>query len=242
MQALFIADAHISGTKDEYQKKLTDMLLSYADKIDALFILGDLFEFWTGGNALLVKEYAEILSALKVISQRGKQIVYLEGNHDFSLGKFFKKAFNAEVYPDYFESYFDKRKFFLAHGDTANQEDFLYRVLRKSLRSFIFSALTKIIPFSIVWRIGKAFGSMGRSDWGKPDHRLTRHLREFARNKFGEGYDGVLLAHLHYPDRITANLDGKQCEYINVGGWKPDMHYLLYNGSSFEHRQFNDKN
>ncbi len=241
MKALFIADAHLRGREDKYQHKLVKLLTEETEEIDSLFILGDLFEFWAGDHPLLRMEYSDILHCLKNFKKGRKRIVYLEGNHDFLLGDFFKKELNAEIFPDYHIELINGLRFYFAHGDSVNYGDLPYIFLRKLLRSFLFRFILKVVPFGFIWRTGKRFASMGQNNWGMPDPKIKENLRNFAEGQFKKNIDVVVLAHLHFPEHIRVNQDGRECLYLNVGGWKPNMYYLVYDGEKFEHRQFRDE-
>lgn len=241
MNALFIADAHLKGRKDPYQHKLVRLLERRGEEIDTLFILGDLFEFWASDHPLLHAEYGEILNTIEKLKRSGKRIVYLEGNHDFSLGEYFQRSINAEVYPDEYIESINGLNFYFAHGDNVNKLDVPYILLRKLLRSPLFTVILKIIPFEYVWKVAIFFAGIGQKKWGTPDRKIQALLRKFAEKKFHHNIDCVVLAHLHFPELLTYNLNGRKCIYVNVGGWKPDMYYLVYYNNRFEHRQFKDE-
>jgi UDP-2,3-diacylglucosamine hydrolase len=241
MKTLFIADAHLKGKEDPYQQKLIRLLEKEGKEIGALFILGDLFEFWVSDHPILRREYCEVLNSLEKIKKMGVRIVYLEGNHDFLLGEFFKEELRAEIFQDYHVESINGLTFYFAHGDFANPRDIPYLFLRKMLRSFLFRFLLKVIPFGFIWKTGKFFASLGRDNWGRPDPKIKQELRNFAEKQFKKDIDIVILAHLHFPEFINVNKNGREHLYLNVGGWNPGLYYLIYDGKKFEHRQFSDE-
>jgi UDP-2,3-diacylglucosamine hydrolase len=238
MKILFIADAHLKGMNDPYQNKLSALLNRMAEEIDSLFILGDLFEFWVGDHPILHHQYREILNSIEKVKNLNKRIVYLEGNHDFHLENYFKKKLKAEVFPDAHVESINGMNFYFSHGDLANTSDLKYLLLRTFLRTFLFRNIIKLIPYSIVWKTGMFFASMGQNNWGQPDKKLQEYLRRFAEKIFYENIDNVILAHSHFPETRMVSVNGRKCMYINVGGWKPDMYYLIYDGKNFEHRKY----
>src|SRR3989304_2910437 len=86
MKAIFIADAHIRGLDDPKQNRLCSFLDSLKD-IDRLFILGDVFDFWTRYSKVLEYHYSPLLARFRRLLENGTHIVYVEGNHDFSEGR-----------------------------------------------------------------------------------------------------------------------------------------------------------
>src|SRR3972149_5949547 len=116
MKAIFIADAHIRGLDDPKQNRLCSFLDSLKD-IDRLFILGDLFDFWTRYSKVLEYHYSPLLARFRRLMENGTHIVYVEGNHDFSVEPFFKEILGGEVYPGFADINLNGKRLFLAHGD-----------------------------------------------------------------------------------------------------------------------------
>jgi UDP-2,3-diacylglucosamine hydrolase len=67
-------------------------------KVSALYINGDLFDFWLGDNQLCLVEYRPLLETLRELRDEGVEVVYIEGNHDFYLGKYFTDVLGASVF------------------------------------------------------------------------------------------------------------------------------------------------
>lgn len=238
MRYIFIADAHLKGKDDPYSHSLIKMLHEEMEETDGLFILGDLFEFWAGEDPLLEDQYHKILEILYEFNKRKKRIVYLEGNHDFLLKDFFQREFKAEVYPDEHIEVINGKRVYLSHGDFAQRNDYPYLILRALLRSFLFRFMLKILPFRFIWKAGIALATIGQNHWGQPNIRIQKALLKFAQQKFHSNIDCVVLAHLHFPEFERFNINGREYLYVNVGGWKPDKHYLVLNDRGFEHRQY----
>ncbi|MBI3399742.1 MAG: UDP-2,3-diacylglucosamine diphosphatase [Deltaproteobacteria bacterium] len=225
MRAIFIADAHLKGLNDPNQKHLCSFLEPLKD-IDKLFILGDLFEFWTGHNQVLEHCYAPVLSQFKRLKQNGTEIIYIEGNHDFSVAPFFKEILGGEVYPDSADINLDGKRFFLAHGDIV-EHSAGYKIWRSFLRSSIFNLIIKITPPAFVWGVAMCLSKTSRRNHKMGD-RLDTRQREFAQDKIREGFDIVILAHSHCPDVSKETVNEKKGVYANPGDWIKEFSYLVY--------------
>ncbi|MBI5047376.1 MAG: UDP-2,3-diacylglucosamine diphosphatase [Deltaproteobacteria bacterium] len=225
MRAIFIADAHLKGLHDPNQKKLCSFLETMKGS-DRLFILGDLFEFWTGYNAILEYHYAPIVNQFKRLKKSGTDIIYVEGNHDFSVAPFFKEILGGEVYPDSTDISLDEKRFFLAHGDSVEQS-MGYKIWREFLRSSLCSAIVKITPPSFVWRVAMWLSKTSRKNHQKGD-RLDNLQKEFAKEKIKQGFDIVILAHSHVPVVSEELTDMRKGVYANPGDWINNFSYLVY--------------
>src|SRR6185295_12194284 len=90
-KTLFISDLHLQETQPNTTHLLQN-LLSRCDKtVDALYILGDLFEIWIGDDDSS-EFHQQIIQSFKKLTQNGFPIFFLHGNRDFLLGKKFFEA------------------------------------------------------------------------------------------------------------------------------------------------------
>lgn len=225
MKAIFIADAHLKGLDDPNQKTLCSFIETLKD-IDKLFILGDLFEFWTGYNEILEHHYAPILTQFKKLKQAGIEIIYVEGNHDFSVAPFFKDMLGGEVYPDSADISLDGKRFFLAHGDIV-EHSVAYKIWRRFLRSKIAGRIIKIMPPAFAWKVAMLLSRRSRGNHKRGDV-LDNLQRKFAKEKIRQGFDFVALAHSHVPEVSEIAANGKNGIYANPGDWMKEFSYLVY--------------
>lgn len=225
MRAIFIADAHLKGLNDPNQKHLCAFLENLKD-IDKVFILGDLFEFWTGYNKTLEYNYSPVLVQFKRLKELSIDIIYVEGNHDFSVGPFFKDILGGAVYPDSADIMLDGKRFFLAHGDIV-EHSVNYKIWRRLLRSSITSLIIKMISHAFVWRVALWLAKTSHKNH-KIGDRLDKLQKNFAKEKIMQDFDVVIFAHSHVPEvsEITAN--GKNGVYANPGDWVKEFSYLVY--------------
>lgn len=198
MKIVFISDAHLKGLEDPNQKRVVEFLDTLG-AIDRLVVLGDLFDFWTGYNRVVERNYRPTLDALVRLKERGAEIVYIEGNHDFSMGAFFTGTLKALVCPDHLVLDLGGKKYYLSHGDTVGMTAG-YRLWRSFLRSPLFSVTAAVVRPAGVWSVALYLSDRSRHRQNKkaPDYNSTeRRLREFAAGKISEGMDGVVMGHSH---------------------------------------------
>ena len=225
MRAIFIADAHLKGLNDPNQKHLCFFLKTLKD-VDILFVLGDLFEFWTGYNKTLEYNYSPVLAQFKRLKESGTNIIYVEGNHDFSVAPFFKDILDGEVYPNSADITLDGKRFFLAHGDIA-EHSISYKIWRRFLRSPVVSIIVKIVPPFLVWKAAMILSKKSRGNHKRGDV-LDNLQREFAKEKIKQGFDIVIFAHSHVPEISEIAVNGKKGIYANPGDWIKEFSYLVY--------------
>ncbi|MFQ5737010.1 MAG: UDP-2,3-diacylglucosamine diphosphatase [Thermodesulfobacteriota bacterium] len=235
MKIVFVADAHLKGLDDPNQASLVKFLDSLAG-IDLLVILGDLFDFWGGDNRVVRRYYRPTLDALVRIKERGVKILYLEGNHDFSMGRFFIKTLEADVYGDSVEIEVDGgRRFFLAHGDIITG-GVGHAAWRQSLKSGIMRLLMTSAGPWITWKVAMALSKKSRQYSEKKE--VEARLREFAARRIASGSDAVVLGHSHVPGVHREKADGRDGTYANPGSWAGAKSYLVYEEGEFRLKQW----
>ncbi len=225
MRAIFIADAHLKGLNDPNQKHLCAFLENLKD-IDKVFILGDLFEFWTGYNKTLEYNYSPVLVQFKRLKELSTDIIYVEGNHDFSVGPFFKDILGGAVYPDSADIILDGKRFFLAHGDIV-EHSVSYKIWRRLLRSSITGLIIKMISHAFIWNVALCLSRTSRKN-DKMDDRLDKLQKNFAKEKIAQGFDIVIFAHSHVSEVSEIAANGKNGVYANPGDWVGEFSYLVY--------------
>lgn len=239
MKIIFIADSHLRGRDDPNQKDLEAFLSWLAAeerRPDKVILLGDLFDFWTGGCKLLLDHYRPVLEALKKLKDNGVGIIYLEGNHDFSMGTFFTKELSAEVFPASHELDIEGKRTFLAHGDICDDST-SYRLWRWLIRSIFFKILIRLLPDQTIWKIA---GKLSRGSRRNPlrSRELEHRLKNFTRKKIADGFDNVVLAHTHIPAIKNVVANRRKGVYANPGSFEGNKSYLQYTDGKFKVKTF----
>ncbi|MBI5810721.1 MAG: UDP-2,3-diacylglucosamine diphosphatase [Deltaproteobacteria bacterium] len=231
MKIVFIADAHLKGIDDPNQKSLSQFLSGVTGGT-LLVILGDLFDYWSGYDEAAAREYGPLLEALKKLAAKGTKIIYLEGNHDFSMGPFFTDELGARVFAASHELSINGRRFFIAHGDKVSM-GLGYALWRGFLRSPLCRLIVRIVPPETAWKIAQYLSarSRRRNDYKGVNSKVEEKLRAFAREKIAIGYYGVILAHSHVAG--IHREDGGRGLYANPGSWA-DGSYLVCDDGEFK--------
>ncbi len=223
MRAIFIADAHLRNPEDENYRLMLGFLSELPGKTDRLVILGDFFEFWVGDSPDAFPHYKPLLDQLEKVTGQGVELIFIEGNHDFHLGGYFRKLFRAKVFPDIATIEMDGKRFFLCHGDMINRDDSGYRLLRMVFRNPLTRLLVKWLPPAVPAFIARELGKQSKkshvakaSRWDYPGI-----IRKFAGERFASGDDVVVTAHFHLP--ILEKTGGHTL--LALGDWIKEFSY-----------------
>ena len=91
MSTLFISDLHLCAGRPQSNRSFFDFLEHEARSARALYILGDLFEYWVGDDDLGDPFNATVVAALARLVASGVPIYLMHGNRDFVIGEAFAR-------------------------------------------------------------------------------------------------------------------------------------------------------
>lgn len=134
--ARFVSDLHLRAERPDIADRFAAFLAdTTAKKTDALFILGDLFEYWIGDDDLAETFNAHICSLLRQTTDSGLRIFFLAGNRDFLIGDAFAQAAGMTLIDDPQKVGAGNTAILLLHGDTLCTDDLPYQQFRRLVRS-----------------------------------------------------------------------------------------------------------
>ena len=232
---LFIGDPHVCAAPpgfrlDDYRHTVLAKLafcLGVARERRCLpIILGDLFEFWIGYPRVPFTHYLPVLEALRHLREKGVEIVYFEGNHDFHMGPFFTETLKARVFRGPATIDLDGKRVYLCHGDQINRRDVGYLLLRLLLHNALTGMVARLVPASIVSVIADRMSRLSRKNHHQRRVKwdYVAILREFATARFREGYDVVITGHFHTP-LLEESPDGGKQTLLSLGDWITHFSY-----------------
>ena len=133
MTITFISDLHISESQPEIAKQFIEFLENSSKSTSALYILGDLFEYWIGDDDPN-PYYARIVSSLYDYNASGIPTYFIHGNRDFLIGEIFAKKTGVKILKDPSIIKINDEKIMLSHGDIFCTDDYEYQNTRKLTR------------------------------------------------------------------------------------------------------------
>ena len=242
IKAYFLSDAHLGLDESNQEIEKQKILLQFFDEIlkDAthVYIVGDLFDFWYEYKKVIPKKHFAFLYRLKQMSEKGIEVHYFAGNHDFYLGQFFENEINIKTWQDDYEFDLDGKRFYLWHGDGLGKKDGGYRFLKKIIRSKFSQALFRLLHPDFGIPLAMWVSGSSRLYTNQINHtRDESDYFRFAENKFKEGVDFVLMGHRHNP--LVHSLDDKK--YINLGDWINHFTYAVYEDKKLELKKYINK-
>jgi UDP-2,3-diacylglucosamine hydrolase len=224
-RAVFVSDIHISSAVDpKYQKFLRFLDACIRHRVQDVFLVGDIFDFWIADRAFFTRQYNEAVVKIRQMVTLGIRVHYFEGNHDIDLRVFWQHQVGASVYSD--AAFFQINGMFVRveHGDMMDPEDKGYLFLRKVLRSPIVVFLGRYLPGFIVSWIGRK-ASLASRDYTTDvktvtDEEVRAKILTHACNTFGDTpFDVIVSGHVHVAEDSVENVGLRHFRNVNLGTW-----------------------
>lgn len=227
MLSFFVSDLHLSDTRPAANEAFFSFIEQKAPSAQALYILGDLFEYWIGDDDLAEPFHAVVAGALRGLSRGGMALYVMQGNRDFLMGKRFCQETGARLLDDPALVELSGVKTLLMHGDTLCSDDTDYQDWRRVARSqewqreFLSKPLTE--------RRRASFELRERSKNAiqvKPAEVMDVN-DDAVRNAFRQhGVTRLVHGHTHKAGRHSVQVDGRLCERWVLPDWYGPGGYL----------------
>jgi len=133
MTTLFISDLHLSPRRPHIAETFFSLLQGEARRADALYILGDLFEYWIGDDAAEQLGYAPVLREIRALSDAGVPVYFMRGNRDFLAGERFAAETGCRILPDPTVVELYGERALLMHGDYLCTDDTEHQAFRRTV-------------------------------------------------------------------------------------------------------------
>ena len=134
MLALFISDLHLQESHPRTAEAFFHFLAERASQAEALYLLGDIFEYWAGDDDLDTPFHRRIAGALRALSDSGVAVYWMAGNRDFLVGQDFARAAGLTILPDPYVAGIGGQRIALVHGDAQCTDDTNYMAFRAQVR------------------------------------------------------------------------------------------------------------
>lgn len=231
----FVSDIHLGLGSDAERGEREQLFLKFLDRCSAdattIVIVGDLFDYWFEYSTVIPRPFFRILTKLEALQRSGIRIEYLMGNHDFGHQDFFEKDIGIPVHRGDVERVYGGKKFYLAHGDGKVYNDTGYLLLRPMLRNPVSIKLFQWLHPDIGIRLASGTSTTSRAHTDKRPVGSRDGLADFAEKKIGEGFDYVIMGHVHSPLVREFSLGGHSGRYINLGEWLRHKTFARFNGT-----------
>ncbi len=232
----FASDQHF-GIPDAERSKLREKkFISWLDEIKddakAIFLLGDLFDFWFEYKTVVPRGFIRVLGKIAELRDSGIPIYFFVGNHDLWMIDYFEKELDIPVYHHPKEYEFEGKTFLIGHGDGLGPGDKGYKRMKKVFAHPLSKWFYRWVHPDIGVKLAQYLSTKNKLISGQEDIKFlgeeNEWLAQYAKRKLQQKhYDYFLFGHRHLPMEIEV---GKNSKYINTGDWISHFTYAVFDG------------
>ena len=234
MTTVFLSDIHVSDEHPEISKHLEEFLLQEESKTNAIYILGDLFEYWLGDDDPNAS-FAEIKNLLKKLSDKNISIFFIHGNRDFLIGESFAVETGCHILHDPHVIDLYGKKVLISHGDIFCTDDKEYQLFRKQTRDPAWkkSILSKSLSFR------EEFAKKARLESSQHTSSKKNEIMDVNKDEILKMYekynlDIIIHGHTHRPAIHDVFFNGRNCQRIVLGDWYEQGSILKCDETGFD--------
>lgn len=234
MTTLFIADLHLDDSRPETTALLHEFLRKEAMNAEALYILGDLFEFWLGDD-VPSKCSLEVAQALSRLADHGVACYFMHGNRDFLLQETYAKSAGMTLLPEEYVTDLYGEAVLLMHGDSLCTDDEPYQQFRTMVRNPAWQEAFLAKPPSERLQIALQARDASAEHKGNVDMSIM-DVNTFEVKEAFERHDVLRLihGHTHRPAIHDLEINGHQAQRLVLGDWYQQGSVLRVRPGSYE--------
>ena len=235
----FSSDNHLGAPTKEASLPRERKFVAWLDDIKkdaaAIFLLGDLFDFWFEYGRVVPKGFTRTLGKLAEISDSGIPIYYFVGNHDLWMNGYFEEELNIPVFHKPQEFKVNDSSFFIGHGDGLGPGDKGYKRMKKVFTNPFCKWLFRWLHPDLGVKLAQYLSVKNKLISGDEDIKFlgedNEWLVQYCKRKEAEKHrDFYVFGHRHLPLEIDIAANSK---YINLGDWITYYTYGEFDGKTF---------
>lgn len=235
----FASDFHLGVPNREEsllrEKDVVRWLNTIKSDASAIYLLGDVFDYWWEFKEVVPKGYTRLLGCLSEICDSGIPVHFFTGNHDIWTFGYLEEEIGMKVHRKPIEIEIQGKKMFIGHGDGLGPGQIDYKIMKAvfhhPLSQWVWSRLHP--NFSV--GLGNYFSRRSRLAHSEDDqafHGEEEHLTQFCKSKLKKSdIDFFVFGHRH----LVLDIDlGNNSRYYNIGEWVFHKSYGIMENGKFE--------
>ncbi|MDC7994924.1 UDP-2,3-diacylglucosamine diphosphatase [Altibacter sp. HG106] len=240
----FSSDNHLGAPTREAslprEKRFVQWLDIAQKDAAAIFLLGDLFDFWFEYKTVVPKGFVRVLGKLAEITDQGIPVYFFVGNHDLWMRDYFETELNIPIYREPEAFTFNNKKFLIGHGDGKGPGDKGYKRMKKVFVHPLSKWLYRWVHPDWGVRLAQHLSVKNKLISGEEDQQFLGEekewLAQYAKRKLEtQHYDYFVFGHRHLPLEIKLT-EGSM--YYNLGDWITHFTYGVFDGTNFQLKTF----
>lgn len=245
-KVLFVSDVHLGLRSGDYvdgDRRFAQFLdeISRTEGLSAVYLLGDIFDFWYEYKYVIPKGFTRTLGAMARIVDSGIEVFFMRGNHDMWVYGYFERELGIKIIEQPAIVDIGGRVFCLGHGDGLGLTKPGFRILRKIFRNRVLQVLFSGLHPRWAMGFGYRWSAHSRASHSRkrpyvfsgPDEPICRFSEEINSSRIAEGkspVDYFIFGHLHV--QAYVKLSHGSSLFILDDWLKNPYNYIVFDVSS----------
>ena len=250
----FISDQHFGRATREASARREALFIQWLEQIrgdaEALYMMGDMFDFWFEYKTVVQKGYVRLFGKLAELVDSGVPVYYFRGNHDIRISDYLEREIGLKLFRKPAIETVKGKRFYMAHGDALGKGDGWHKFIKKIFESRFNQWWFRWIHPDIGNRFAWFWSEKSRKSSCKKNkkhldkegvtlnetnvkNRLANYCREVLKT---EKIDYFVFGHYHQPIEHDVTSEVK---LFTVGDWFHHFSYGVFDGEKFELKQYN---
>lgn len=240
----FISDAHLGSRAIPHQRtqerRLVRFLDQIKDKAEAVYMLGDIFDFWFEYDDVVPRGFTRLLGKISELTDRGIDVHFFVGNHDMWMNDYLSRECGVIIHHEPCLVEIHSKEFYLAHGHDQDvaPDDWKERLMLRIFESKTCRKLAKkihphpFINFGLNWakRNREKHDIEGEPKFlGEHDERLVVFAKQYLAAHPGVNY--FIFGHRHIElDMMLSH----ECRMMIIGEWFTKFTFATFDGNTLQ--------
>jgi UDP-2,3-diacylglucosamine hydrolase len=223
------------GNSVDREKQFVRWLDTVRGEMKALYLLGDIFDFWFEYKHAVPQGFTRFLGKIAELSDTGIEIHYFTGNHDIWISDYLPRELGVILHREPLTATIDGKIFYLAHGDGLGDDNLLFGIIRKIFHNHACRKLFSLIHPSLgIWIALKWAKHSRMKELSHPVPYMgenNEHLVKYAKNYIRQypETDYLIFGHRHIILDLMLN---RRSRMLIIGDWLKHFSYAIFDGEN----------
>ena len=242
----FLSDAHLGSRAIAHgrtqERRLVNFLDSIKHRAAAVYLLGDMFDFWYEFKLVVPKGYTRFLGKISELTDLGVEVHFFIGNHDIWCGDYLEKECGVILHREPLTCEIYGKEFFLGHGDGLGDNDRKFKLLRTMFHSKTLQRLFSMLhprwsmEFGLEWAKHSRLKREGGREpdyMGEDKEPLVLFSKEYLKSHPDINY--FIYGHRHIMLDLMLSRTSRM---MILGDWITEFSYAVFDGENMFLEQY----
>ncbi|MCL1934465.1 MAG: UDP-2,3-diacylglucosamine diphosphatase [Candidatus Azobacteroides sp.] len=243
----FVSDVHLGSSvfndSREREKRLVRWMDSIREEAKALYLLGDIFDFWFEYKAVAPQGFTRFLGKLAELSDSGVEIHYFIGNHDIWIYDYLPEEIGLTLHKSPFVTKLADKTFYLAHGDGLGDYSRSFQLIRGIFHNQFCQILFRAIHPDLGVKIGNTWAKHSRLKeqkypkpfLGEEKEDLIIYSKSYIQTH--PEIDYLIFGHRHI---LLDKMLNSKSRIMIIGDWLQLFTYAVFDGKELTLNHFEE--